>query len=516
MIKILIRRRQKLINKGYGYLKVEDRLDFLEYLESVLTNTKLDNIKLDDICYSYKSDVELSVRQYLVNRVLGEKFNSSLLYSIGANARLRYPLPKEWRKELINQGVNIDCFTSALLFFIYSLLYWGHGVMHGIKAIHIFFNKEFKFKRYIYFDYLIKNANNNCFSENINNYNILNWYLKWKNKAENIRNIRHSVSNQFDFQLGGISVTNNGFLPTLEKAKLFQYVYFLMKLSLYYFTTLIIRPYQGFLLGEIIKLKIFELARKDQLAEDYLFNNSNGVYRPIWTYLVENKGSRVIFYFYSTNDEPFKRNGQYPSHNLMHLMNWPYYLVWNKFHAAFIKRLNQRNPIIEEVGVTWFSSGVREVEIYPNSIAVFDVTPNKFSIYITKGAPFEYRVYDVANQFLIDVYATLKSNNIRTAFKTKRVHETKCKKYIDNLRELDKNSDFTMLDPSTDPMQVIKKTKACISAPFTSTALIAKFEGRPSVYYDPTGIIDKKDRAAHEVPVLSNIYELQEWVESIN
>jgi len=51
--------------------------------------------------------------------------------------------------------------------------------------------------------------------------------------------------------------------------------------------------------------------------------------------------------------------------------------------------------------------------------------------------------------------------------------------------------------------------------PFTSTALMAKLEGKPSVYYDPSGLIQKDDRAAHGVPVLSNIDELQEWVKSI-
>jgi len=157
------------------------------------------------------------------------------------------------------------------------------------------------------------------------------------------------------------------------------------------------------------------------------------------------------------------------------------------------------------------------VEICSNSIAVFDVTPSNWSLYITYGAPLEYYVYSISNKFIFDIYTTLKSNNIFTAFKTKRLDKAKSsKKYVANLKQLNRNSDFTMLDPGIAPLQVIKKTKACISAPFTTTALIAKSEGKPSVYYDPSGIIDKNDRAAHDIPVLSNIDELQEWVESIN
>jgi len=395
-------------------------------------------------------------------------------------------------------------------------VYWALGVLNGVKSMRVFFNKTCELERYIYFDNLVKSKNNNCFSGSPDNYNIINWYLKWRNKSESINNIRHSVSSQSDFKLGSIRITNNGLYPALKKVKLAQYVYFLVKLSLYSLAKLIVSPYQSLLLGEIIKVKIFELASKNQLAEDYLFNNSNGVYRPMWTFLVESKGSRVIFYFYSVNDEPFKRDGRYPSHNLMHLMNWPYYLAWDRLHVDFIKRLNRRNSIIEEVGVTWFSSGEEDVEICSNSISVFDVTPSKLAVYVTTGDPFEYRTYNISNQFLIDIYAILKSNNLLTVFKTKRVNKATCRKYIDNLEELDKNSDFIMLNPSVDPMQIIKKTKACISTPFTTTALIAKLEGKPSVYYDPSGIIDKNDRAAHDIPVLSNIDELQEWVESIN
>ena len=45
---------------------------------------------------------------------------------------------------------------------------------------------------------------------------------------------------------------------------------------------------------------------------------------------------------------------------------------------------------------------------------------------------------------------------------------------------------------------------------FTSTALVARDLGKPSYYYDPSGIIQKGDRAAHGIPVISGLSELQE------
>ena len=51
--------------------------------------------------------------------------------------------------------------------------------------------------------------------------------------------------------------------------------------------------------------------------------------------------------------------------------------------------------------------------------------------------------------------------------------------------------------------------------PFTSTAIIAKSLGKKSIYYDPTGMIQKDDRAAHGIPVVTGIEDLENWVKSI-
>ena len=75
--------------------------------------------------------------------------------------------------------------------------------------------------------------------------------------------------------------------------------------------------------------------------------------------------------------------------------------------------------------------------------------------------------------------------------------------------------DYIEINANLDASTVVKHTKACISVPFTSTALIAKYEGKPSIFYDPSGIVQKNDRAAHGIPVLSNINELEEWVQSV-
>ena len=48
--------------------------------------------------------------------------------------------------------------------------------------------------------------------------------------------------------------------------------------------------------------------------------------------------------------------------------------------------------------------------------------------------------------------------------------------------------------------------------PYTSTALIAREAGIPSIYYDPTGLLRKDDPAAHGIPVVLGKHELEQWI----
>lgn len=100
--------------------------------------------------------------------------------------------------------------------------------------------------------------------------------------------------------------------------------------------------------------------------------------------------------------------------------------------------------------------------------------------------------------------------------KIKRKSKFYDKRYLKKVERLSEKTNYIRVDPNIDALLVVQKTKACISIPFTSTALIAKNEGKPSVYYDPTGMIQKDDRAAHGIQVLNNINELEEWVKRIS
>ena len=49
--------------------------------------------------------------------------------------------------------------------------------------------------------------------------------------------------------------------------------------------------------------------------------------------------------------------------------------------------------------------------------------------------------------------------------------------------------------------------------PFTSTAIIGKELGKPSIYYDASGDVHKNE--SHGIPVLKNKDELKNWYHSL-
>lgn len=127
-----------------------------------------------------------------------------------------------------------------------------------------------------------------------------------------------------------------------------------------------------------------------------------------------------------------------------------------------------------EVGYIWFTSNNKNIDTPSNSIAVFDVSPVRPTRYILLGAEIEYYVPEIAHQFLSDIQLVLDQNNISMLHKIKRLSRFINKKYVGRVRELTNKSNYIETDPSVDAFQIIQKTKACISMPFTSTALIAR------------------------------------------
>ena len=502
----------RFIFKGYKILKNTGQSHLLVRLNDILTRTKLSNVQVSNTIETKSLNFELSTRQYLYTRILSFSFNKAVLFSIGSEKPLRYPLPKEWRIRLIKEGIRIDNFYCSCLWGGYIVLKWAQGVVECLKNIAYLLKSQSNLGVHIYFDQLSKL----CLPSNTKDYNIINWYLQWENRNKNIDSITHDVESINDYKYNNINITQSNGLPSITGFNKIKYILWSIYLIAFSFLFIFLKPYSSLLLKEQLALIRLKVANQSSIACDILFNNSNVYYRPLWTYEAMEKGSRIIMFFYSTNHQMFKTKNTYPIQYPWHLVSWPHYLVWDDFDKNFLKDSNQLRSIIDVVGHIWFSSDENITDIPFNSISVFDVTPVRPTKYFWRLRDPEYYIFDTVDQFLRDIQFVLNKSNICMIHKRKRFRSFTHKKYIRRVNQLNRKINYTNINPQVDALQIIQKTKACISIPFTSTAVIAKEEGRPSVYYDPTGIIQKDDVAAHGIEVLSGIKELEEWVEKIS
>ncbi len=520
-------RRLRSIMRGYEILKQQDQLDLIVNLKEQITNSSL-NLPKDKISSRIfgagKANAEIIIKQYLISQILGLKFNSTILYSISNSSyQIAYPLPLIWINILKENNLNVSKIKCLVLFYFYCLKMILNGIGYGCflllnSFLKINVKKISNIKNgIVYFDSLtISNI-----SPHRESQNIINWYLQWEEKINNLKYIHHGVNDVDEYSLDNVTVRyySRTVVVLSSVKRIIKYLFVLFFSSLQSLINLLKgRWWNAAIFHEAAK----SLAMKNQdpifVANQYLFHNSGWLYRPLWTYEAALKGSEIIFYFYSTNCESFQKpNKKFIQANSWQIINWPKYLVWDEFQANFVEKRDIHNPIINITGPIWFSSVPMNLDKLPhNAIAVFDVQPVRDSIYKTLGIDYEYYTAETAIHFLADIYELSAIKNKDVVFKRKReIGKSAHPVYRNFLKTFENSPNIFFLDPNLSPEMIIKNCIGVISMPFTSTALIAKKIGKPTIFYDPLGKVQKNDPAAHSVEIIQGKEELSIWFDKI-
>lgn len=515
------------VMRGYRLLKAAGALGRVAAVKEALTVTPVcqpsDAMRFLGL---ESAQAELAVRQFLLVRRVATGLGEALLESVGNHdAPVHYALPMKWREVLRSQGFPVAERASALLWAGFSALYFANGLLTVFKlalanAAGIVRAKGRPPGRYVYFDALgagnLPSAGNNGA-----NHDIVNWYLGWAQRAPDIDQVCHGVANSGARLAGGTSVFSmeSPLLPLGSRVALVQFFRWGVVSGCAALLGLLRGNWwPALMLGEAAKAAQMRFQEPALLARDYLFHNSNWIYRPLWTYEAERKGVRIIFYFYSTNCEKFKHAGTYPSLAYgWQAMAWPRYVVWDEYQADFVRRAVGDAALIDVVGSISFSSGDEVLQaLPPRFIAVFDVQPMRDALYQPLGIDFEYYTPDNANHFLTDIQRATSSTGQIMVLKRKRnvgskVHPS----YVNTIQTLSRSDNYLEIDPDTAATALIAKCRGVISAPFTSTALIGRDLGKPSIYYDPHGLCEEDDRAAHGIPIVSGRVELLAWLAAL-
>lgn len=503
-------------------LNDNNSLGLISIIKNEFSNTKLSVGHLNSSFFPSLNtlpDYEITYKQFIFIKCINLNFNRKILFSIGCNNKfITHPLPFEWRLVLEDHGFKANTILNRFVWFIFVLKCYLKGIISILKYNYLnLFKNKINFGNFVYFDGLV--PLNLPTSKNYeSSSNIISWYLTYFRSSLKIDNICHSVSNAERFSINsiGIRYIPSAVLPLSKLFTITKYIY-------WSFNTILLSIVELFrcnfihhiLLEDINFLKLIQLS--DLHADEYYFHNSNHIYRPLWTYALE-VNSKIVFIFYSTNCETFKRIDGYPlQENCWNLVTWSNYLVWDEYQKSFLERnIKFKNHLfsIKIVGSIWFTDSTKELSDLPKPyIAVFDIQPMRIVRYHLLGLSFDYYNSNNCIMFVDQIFKIAVKNNLTIVFKKKRnIGSLADKKYENLINRLSKSKNFLIVDPDVSAHKVITNASAVISMPFTSTALIAKEYCKPSIYFDPTSYVQIDDRAAHGIPILNNTNLLGEWL----
>jgi polysaccharide biosynthesis PFTS motif protein len=522
------KKRALNVMRGYKILQQEDRIHQIQSLKDTLSITSLFSKSLNQKIFKNIHDFsyELSVRQFIMHHFVHRVsisnpyigLTKALLTSIGGNKLLIYPIPRQWQKIIENHNFSIRRFVSSFLWILAVLSFLAYGVFFLLRILwelsskkkilksnefsRVVFIKDLSLKDYLSYENNPTNIITKALNDDPKNTMILH---------DNKQLLKYtSNSKQFKYSL---------FPFIIRPDVILLFLFFIRSLLLIFksLVKLITGKWQdSLLLKELIFADFVSIIPKVSLPELLLFDHSKFVYRPIWTYIAEEKGVMPVLYFYSTNNESIVLNKTVErSNSKWSIMSWTNYWVWNSEQFDFIKRVTSftSNITIKGPILTGNNLTKDKINLPPKSVTVFDVQPQRDFKYQLLCEPYEYYIPSITNQFLDDILDNVKTKNAIMVYKGKRnIGKLAHYKYRMKMLEFSKASEIIIIEADLSAAILSDASNCVISFPFTSTALIAKLHGKASVYYDPTGKIDKLDPAAYGISIISGPLELKHWL----
>lgn len=461
-------------------------------------------------------------QQFLMMRVLDFEFIEQINLAFGrSNNEIKHPLPPLWRKRLEEKhAIKAKTFRNHLLW-LQFLFYWffiGYlsAYYEWFKNFFSAKNDQFKNHSYSFFYQLTKN--NLPLKSSTNDYEnntIISWYAK---RNDTSGNIFSNVILDKPLKINHHNVYGSNSL--WPRIKGLWDIGGLLIWSVVFFVKGLVKFLQGnfvipMMSREVMLAKLVQYTDRDHLPKRYLFHNSGFFFRPLWTYIAQNKGCQIILYYYSTSDLWLQtKEGDANRYNPYHIMTWPEYWIWNEHQLNFLNRFLTYDFKYKIVGPIWFSStSTKSLKKLPEKgIAVFDIEPFRDSYQKKIWYPVDYYSYKLAKEFFQDLAEIANKNNINLFIKRKRFNKNAHKGYLKMLDNLSKQKNIYYIDPAIAAKTLIEHSLATITMSFSTTATIANLLNYPSVFYDPSEKTLQNDPAAHGVEIIHSKANLEKWI----
>lgn len=466
------------------------------------------------------NNLDLCIKQFVLFRIICiRELVKKIAISLGSGKKLCHPIPKEFRKFFVNEGVKFNNFKCNLGLFLFC-------VTQIIKAAYEVFKTFFEFKnsrtkKHIQFCSMPGDYNPNLEINKIDD--VISWFTKnyfKKNKTYD----EIYCNNKFNsFYRKDIKIYGNGKkIPQLFFFRRFFFLFWSIFFLFFCFIKLLRGSwYYSLLSFEFILSKKVQLS--DNIAKEFFFSNSEYLYRPLWTYEAANKGSNISLYFYSSSFLGYRLKGSYlPNEAGTECMNWPNIIVWTKPLLNYFKKEIKN----KDINFKFFSKPISHSDANLNInftknkknfyLLVYDVPPRRKSIRDQYMIGDSYRTDLNGINFLRDIKNIAFKKNMILLLKPKRkLDKEYSRKYIKFYQNMLKGDRIFIFDHQVSNSKLIQISDAVISIPWTSTAFIAKYYNKPTIFYDPTSKLDDKDRGRQGVDLIRGVNELESWLTKV-
>lgn len=462
------------------------------------------------------------LRQRLVATLIYRQVIPQLLLHLhDPKARLSLGLPKAWRNKMALLGVSLSPVGSDAKWALWLVIFYLHGARSGLQVLKWSLLRRLPPAETSSYAVLMSLNKNNLPQRSAQPaYDFVSWYRASPMCSPEVRTVWTHLPKSGSTSRDQHGVRTPYFFPRLDGlAAHCRFAAVLLSL----FAKTFLKWVRGewwevVLLEQRVHCEYARLLDPEDFARFYVFNSAHFALRPLWSYLAEAAGSSIDFCFYATNIETF---GTSPLHPRPYWpgyqgMTWKRYGVWDSYQADLIHALGHRGEPTVVLGSVGFTDKDWPRQQIPRAcVAVFDVTPQRIASLALRGIPQPYYTAALAIRFLEDVDEVLANEGLKMLYKKKReIGKISAAGYRRRLAATLNKDHVVAVDPDIAPQHLIAEALAVISMPFTSTALIGRSLRKPTVFYDPLGVLVGEYRLAHGIPVIGSKLELLAWLRS--
>tara|TARA_Y100000816_G_scaffold292601_1_gene288971 strand:+ start:3314 stop:4846 length:1533 start_codon:yes stop_codon:yes gene_type:complete len=489
------------IKRNYNKIINKKELYLLRKLKSDLANYRLDKIK-----NIYSTEFEISIRQYLFQKLLGQFFLKQLFFFFNKR-KIIFPLPYEWKTVFDKNSFKVSIF-SYFLFKILLIFQILSGISFIFKVLIEYFKRDKNLKNYCSNDVIVHNLslrNLNTLSSNSKNMDAIYWFKK---KFPNHNFYFVSKNNQNK----NVKYINYFFSYFINDLKLKNFIFNSFKIILKSIYYLLINNWSKVLMTEeIIKknlLRNINIDKKNFPKKNIFFYTAN-IYRPLWTYELDGYSDVDLLMTSELSDLTLKNENSeiYENFRGYNLISWPNIYVWtkNNYYEFQVKLPKSKIFLCDPICIT---DKQINLQFPKRVISVFSYDIVKSYYGISQQIDFLSHDENKNNKFFEDIIYLSEKYNFHILIKNKsKKNKYVTKKNMFYMNKISHKKNVYLIDPDVSPHRIIKNSDAVISFPLTSTYIIGEYYLKPSIYYDPINFLKNKNN----INLINSFKELEDW-----